>query len=141
MGLANVLPYFRECLCDLGYEEWEVEIDSENPPKTINEKSFRLTMGNVTIAPARHTTFSFTVPVVLNLYFNTHRDPVEGMDCALEDTDLVLCNLLDVEKRYGSVLKSVSPTSIIYEAIDATNDNILKAVIDFDIVLELEYRQ
>lgn len=140
MSLTLVLPYFRECLCDLNFEEWKTELDSDNPPSTIIERAFRLEIGNIIIQPARHTTFNFSFPVELNLYFKTYLDPVEGMDCALRTTEEVLCCLLAAEKRYGSDLKSISPTSIIYEALADTNDNVIKAIIDFDINLEIEYR-
>ena len=141
MGLCDVLPYFRENLCNAGYEEWTVELDSENPPNSIADKVFKLDVGNITASPARHTSFNFIFPVELIMYFKTFNKPIQGRDDALQEIDEVMGLLLDVEKRYGASLKSIVPTSVLLEAIDQTNDNILKVTIDFDVNLELEYRQ
>lgn len=140
MSLVSVLPYFRDCLCSLDYEEWVTELDSDVPPSTIIERSFRLEIGNIIANPARHTTFNFVFPVQLDLYFKTYRDQAEGTDCALERIEEVLCCILAAERRYGSDLKSISPSSIVFEAIADSNDNVMKAIIDFDVNLEIEYR-
>lgn len=141
MALCDVLPYFREQMCNDGYEEWEVELDSENPPNSIADKVFKLDVGNITGSAARHTTFNFLMPVEMILYFKTYNRPVKGRDDALREIDNVLANVLDVKKRYGVDLKSIVATSVLIEALDQTNDNILKVTIDFDVNLELEYRE
>ena len=140
MSLTKILPYFSDCLNSLSYEEWNTELDSESPPNTILEKSFQTKMGSITIESASHTTFKNTVPIELNLWFKTYADPAKGLNDALQKVEEVLCCLLDAKTRYGSDIKSISPTNIVFEAIDATNDNVLKAVLDFDVVIEVEYR-
>lgn len=141
MSLTKILPYFRTCLCDLGYEEWVTESESEEPPNQSIEDYFRLRIGSGTFDPVRHTSFPLTIPVEVNLYFNTHNDFKEGMDRFMEKTELALCKILSVNKRYGPEIKSIAPTGLRPEPIDGSNDNTVKAVLDFDVRLELEFKE
>lgn len=141
MGLCDVMPYFREKLCSQGYKEYDSELESDDVPKTIAEKSFKMDLGNITAGASRHTSFQFLVPVELVLYFHTYLNKAKGVDEAVEKVDDILALILDESSRYGSSLKAIEPTSILFEAVDESNDNTLRCVLDFDVKLELEYKQ
>jgi len=142
MSLTAVLPYFRDCICSIGYVEWEAEVTSDEPPNSTVERNFTLNLGNILVNPVNHTSFEYTVPVTVIIYTKTFRSKHEGIDCLLEKVDDVNCCLLDVRKRYqaaGGVIKSISPNNVNFEPISISNDNVLKAVMDFDVRLEVSY--
>jgi len=144
MMLTKVLPYFRDCLCSIGLEEWNGDVNSEEPPNTTIERNFTLQLGNILVEPVNHTSFTYEVPVTVVIYTKTYRSQIEGVDCLIEKAEEVNCCLLEVTKRYGGCedpLKSISPESISFEPISVTNDNVLKAVMDFNVRLEIEYRE
>jgi len=139
VSITKVLPYFRDCLCSIGLEEWTAEVTSDEPPNTTVDRNFR----NILAEAVNHTSFEYRVPVTVILYAKTFRSQIEGVDCLIEKVEEANCCLLDLVKRYQAEqnnIKAVVPTSVSFEPISVTNDNVLKAVMDFEVVLHVEYR-
>ena len=136
--LNRFIPYLREKLNALGYQEHDDEFDEDNIAATVIDKSYMIKTRGITSARSSHTTYEWTFPVEVLLWFKGFRKPSDAVDGALESVELVLDEVLDISSRYTVPgLMDVHPSTIDFEPIDAPNDCIIQASVGLTAVIQM----
>lgn len=130
MSLVSILPYFRNQLDDLGYDEWRDAFDVENIPENILDRSYHLTLGVADIGPANQTVTQFDVPVIVQLFYKgyTNDDSSTTVDKVIAESEVVFAAILSAANRLGTEVKNVVPQnfSVQPKSVSNTNDMILE---------------
>jgi hypothetical protein len=136
--LNRFIPYLRSQLNTLGYLEHDDEFDQDNVAKTIIDKSYMITPRGITSSRSSHTSYEWTFPVELILWFSGYRKPSEAVDGALENIEKILDEVLDISVRYSQEgLSDIYPTTIDFTPIDSSNDCIVQATVGLTAVIQM----
>lgn len=133
MSLTSVLPYFRNILDDLGFEEWRDAFDVENIPETDLDRAYHLTLGIADIGPANQSVTPFDIQVIVQLFFKgyTNNDSSATVDEIVFQAEIVLTNILSSSNRLGTDIKNIVPQSFLVQPKSVSNTN--------DMILELNF--
>ena len=143
MSLSKVIPYFRDKMTLLGYTEWEDEFNIENIPRSQLDSTYHIEIGLITGSEASHTCFDFDFPVTITIHscITNASGSSKAAEEMLEVSDNILCSLLLLEDRYSQEgFLKVTPTSVDFEPISSSNDNVIKVRLEFGVFLKKEYR-
>lgn len=136
--LNRFIPYLRSQLDGLGYVEHDDEFDQDNVAATVVDKTYMITPRGLTSSRSSHTSYEWTFPVVVTLWFSGYRKPSDAVDGALESVEKLLDNVLDIGSRYSQDgLSDIYPTTIDFEPIDSSNDCIIQASIGLTAVIQM----
>lgn len=136
--LTRFIPYVRTVLEDMGYTEHDDEFDQDNIAGTVIHKTFMITPGSLSSSVSSHTSFEWTFPVKVSLFFEGYRKPSDAIDGAIEGVELFLDQVLDVEKRFSiEGIQTLRPTSIDFNPIDGSNDTIIQASIGLTATIQM----
>jgi hypothetical protein len=136
--LNRFIPYLRGHLDALGYTEHTDEFDQDNVAKTVIDKTYMLTPGGLTSSRSSHTSYEWTFPVTLTLWFSGYRNPSDAVDGALESIENVLDNVLDIGSRYSQAgIMDIYPSSIDFEPIASSNDCTIQASVGLTATIQM----
>ena len=136
--LNKFIPYLRTQLDALGYTEHSDEFDQDNIAATVIDKTYMITPRGLTSSRSSHTSYEWTFPVNITLWFRGYRTPSDAVDGALESVESVLDNVLDIGSRYSQTgMSDIYPTAIDFEPIDKSNDCIIQASIGLTAVIQM----
>lgn len=136
--LTRFIPYLRTALDGLGFNEHEDEFDQDNIANTVIDKTYLITPNSITSSVSSHTSFEWTFPVVVTLFFSGYRKPSDAVDGALENIELFLDEVLDVSKRFSiEGLQTLRPTNIDFSPVDGSNDTIIQASIGLTATIQM----
>lgn len=136
--LSRFIPYLRGVLNDLGYQEHTDEFDEDNVASTVLDKTYMITPQGITSSRSSHTSYEWTFPVSVVLWFNGYRNPSDAVDGALDQIELFLDECLDIKKRNSiEGLADVYPNRVDFTPIDVSNDTVIQASISLVGVLNM----
>lgn len=141
MGLAEVLPFIRGRMSDLGYTEHNQPFEPDEIGGNIVDNAFHVEAGSVSASEANQLAHSFIFPFTVRIYKVGYSDILSAYDAVFEDADKVLADLLEPSVRLGqSFIKNITPSSIQPTALSVTNDNVIVLNLTFTARLELCYK-
>lgn len=135
MSLAAVRPYFSQHISALGFTEWTEPFGQENIPSTLIDKTFHQRTTGVASGSTNYTAVEFLVSQEIRLFFKGFKEPVNAVNEAMISAETVIIDLLNPSK-FNDEVKAVRLSSLEIEPFDeGLNDNIVLAVIEFDVVV------
>ena len=131
--ISSALSYARERLNALGYTEWDDGFNSDNIPRTIQDRAYHLTLGDCSNRKNSHDNLEIDCPVSVELYRAQSRKPKDLIDTGVSIADTVMADLLNAANRltYGNGLKNVNFQTMRVIKSNDSNDNSLRVQIDF----------
>lgn len=141
MKLGELTTLFDDKLTALRFKKWDLPFAYDNIPANILDRSFHLTVGQISSGPAVQLVHEFRVPIMVRLFFKGYRDPLSAMSAALSETDAIYAALLKPSVRLGGKdnLKDIRPVSVQPFPIDSTNDNSIILELLFESVLQYRF--
>jgi len=143
MSLTKVIPYVRDKMTLLGFEEWEDEFNIDNIPRSQLDKTYHLEIGLIDGSEASHTCFDFDFPLIMTVHscLTGPQGSSKAAEEMLELTDRILCSVLALEDRYSQEgFLKITPTSVDFEPLSSSNDNVIRVKIQFGVRIKEEYR-
>lgn len=135
MALELVRPYFRARVNALGFTEWQDGFGDDNIPESIIDKSYHLRHGNVSKLSRGGADIVYTVPITVSAFFSGYRDVSAAIDLGMAGAESIVNSCINIA-NYVSPIKIVEFTGFTVEPYDdAVNDNIVKALISFDVIV------
>jgi hypothetical protein len=131
MSLTAVKPYFKTHLSALGFREWLDAFNSENIPSTLLNGSFHLALPSSSAVPQNQHSLDISQSVTVTIARKGYRSSSAAVDQLLEDTQQILCRLLDPKYRVTGKLKNVLFDGSTVEALSQSNDNVALARLNF----------
>lgn len=136
MGLADVIPYFRERLNILGFSEWPQPFSFDNIPNNIIDNSYNIVVGSISGGPANHQAFTFEIPTTVRVLKKGFREPLKSRDKSLETADKIYGDLLAAQNRLNATgIKDVRPTNSQPVQLSETQDNIIILEMNFTTIV------
>lgn len=130
MSLANIYPYFRERLDGLGFSEWEDGFGRENIPSSILDKSYHILVESLAGGSINQTHQNVTASLSVQIIYKGYARPVEAIEQALADTELLVKDICKVSNRTRDMLNIVYDGSAL-EPLSVDNDNVVISRLDF----------
>jgi len=141
--LGDIRPFFRTRMAVLGLDEHDDGFNVENIAATRLENSFHIGLPSFSGISNSQDNQTISSVVLLTLFFRGTRDSNEGVDNALSKIDEVLDDLVNAENRLRSDIGilDVSLTDGTIEQLGDTNDNAIKAILDFKVLTVFSTRR
>jgi hypothetical protein len=136
MSLSLVRPFIRTRLNELGFQEWPDGFNTENIPETLLDKAYHIATPSADFGTLNHHDQPIDLRQELSIFRKGFRDPAEAIDTIIGDCEDIVCDLLDPENRFDGHLNIVFRGFTI-EPLNDENDNSVKAVLSFDVVVTL----
>lgn len=142
--LTQVRSYInsRMAVVEPDFKEWKDSLeDIGNIPKTLLDRSYHITLGVNTSTPQidRHIEDDFSV--VLSVFRRAYNSPVENRDTILQVANCIRLDIINHKNVEAFKLandgniEDVQSVSITPSEIEASNDNIIKVEIEFNVRL------
>ncbi|NQX99765.1 MAG: hypothetical protein HRT70_01280 [Flavobacteriaceae bacterium] len=142
--LSQVRDYIntRMSVVEPTYQEWKGSLeDIGNIPKTLLDRSYHITLNPTTSTEQSDNFIQETQNVFISVFKQGFTSSIEARDELMQIANCIrldIINFKNVEDykaaNDGNIEKVVS-IGITPNDIDATNDNIIKATIEIDVVL------
>jgi len=142
--LSQVRDYIntRMSVVEPTYQEWKGSLeDIGNIPKTLLDRSYHITLNPTTSTEQSDNFIQETQNVFISVFKQGFTSSIEARDELMQIANCIrldIINFRNVEDykaaNDGNIEKVVS-IGITPNDIDATNDNIIKATIEIDVVL------
>lgn len=137
MKNGDVLTYCREVLDGLDRSEHVDTFNFENIPKPRLSSAYHLELGQTTGQSNNQDHQIARVPVTVRLPYAPARSVKPIRDAAVEFADTVIAAFLDPRNRLTQTnsVKNVAFTTMALEPLDDSNDNGLKVIIVFTMLV------
>jgi len=142
--LSQVRDYIntRMSVVEPTYQEWKGSLeDIGNIPKTLLDRSYHITLNPTTSTEQSDNFIQETQNVFISVFKQGFTSSIEARDELMQIANCIrldIINFKNVEDykaaNDGNIEKVVS-IGVTPNDIDATNDNIIKATIEIDVVL------
>ena len=136
MAISSVRPYFRARMKALNFKEHKDGFNFNNVPSTLQDKTFHIDSGDLTIGSANQLTHEIDYKVTVRVYKRGFRDPNAALDAVDQTTETILTEILKPSNRLGTDIKDVVPDAIRKVPLDNSNDNAIILEMDFTAKLE-----
>lgn len=124
------------------YKEWRDALvfdDAQNVPSTLADTRYHIEMNSMTSTPAQDTLVQDSWLVTMTLLKYGFNDPLSALDSLLDDAFCIKSVIIDCrnveeykQANDGSI-EAVELLSINPSAIDASNDNVVKVQMQFNV--------
>lgn len=142
MSLTAVRPFFRSVLNGQGYQEWVDAFNVENIPSTLLTKgAYHIESNEVVGVKLNQSDQELEMRISVSMYFKGYRNPSEAVDSAINKIQNFLKELLKPSNRIGQYddgIKNVTFNDYALEPINISNDNIVKASVNFTVFVIIE---
>lgn len=134
LSLELVRPYFRTRLNALSYTEWADGFGIDNIPDTILDRSYHIQHGNIVQRSRGGSDIVYVVPITINVFYKGFRDVSTAIDQGMAGAEAIV-NACVKQANYTNPIKIVEFGGFTVEPLDESNDNTVKAVINFNAVV------
>lgn len=137
MTLDLVRPYFRARANEQsGWSEWTDGFNVDNIPSSVLDKRYHIGVPSVppSLIEQRDVTASATIDVVV--FFKGYRNPASCIDTAVSQTQAFMKSCLKASNRCTFI--NVKLNGLDFEALNADNDNHVKATVSFLVELSID---
>lgn len=138
MSLAAVKPYFRTKLKTLGHTEWTDAFNFENIPSTVLDKCFHLEFGNFEPGQQNNNAIEFEQKCIVRMFTKGFVNTATAMDTAITRVEAFIIVALGRSRLTTTGIKNVKMTSMTFEPIAESNDNVVMARMEFDLQIILD---
>lgn len=141
MSLTIVRPFFRTVLDGQGYTEWTDGFNFENIPSTLLDLSYHIETVNCVGVRMNQLDQELELDVKISLFFKGYRDPAEAIDLSIQKVEDFIKEVLKPGFRvgqYASGIKNIVFEGFALEPKDGTNDNLVKADVNFVVFVIIE---
>lgn len=133
MSWENVFDYFNAKLSSVGCAEWEVSFDEENIPNTLIDKAFVQSVVSITGVETMNQAIETNLSHEVRIFYKGFRNPREAEKEALAKASEAVAACV-AHTAQVNPFKGVYFTDLSLEPLsDAVNDNIIVAIIRFDV--------
>ena len=136
MKLADIRPFLREALTDLGFTEWPDGFNFANIPENISEKAFHILNPSGDGGPISMHDQQVSVLSEIRLFRKGFRNPGETIDKIMADLDNVICDLFHPEKRFDGHL-NITLNGFEINPLSDSNDNSVVATLNVNVKVTL----
>lgn len=134
--------YLRVQLKGLGLTEHKDAFWSDNNENTNIDESFHIEMGvGGYEINEMSDIISYGLPGTVRIFLDGGADPQDAVDQALDLSETVTSKILANDVRYGGINKKIQRvklSSIVFQPLEATNDNIIVIVFSFVAEINLD---
>jgi len=138
MSVSSIRQYFKDSFArvDSSRIEWRDAFNTENVPETILEKSYHIAFGSTSAVTLADSSLDLTIPVDVTFWVRGYLDSTEAIDTAMDLAESLSLDAITVDNSmyYNGFIKRVALINIDLAPIDASNDNIVKVVVGFDVL-------
>ena len=141
--IIEVKPHFRTRLKALGFgTELQRSFDLENVPRNQIDKAWHVLIGPVAGLGQNHTDQQMSVDTLVTVFLKGFRDEDNATIEAYEKGELIVADLCSAKSPNSRVaipcLKNIEFISMVAEPFDDSNDNIVRLLINFEVLLILD---
>lgn len=124
MSLTLVRGYFTNQCKAVGLTEWKDAFNNQNIPSTVIHKSFHIRSGEITgVKPVNNRDQELNCPVTITFFLKGFQNVVDAEQAGLALAEKLTVGIL--KNRLGTCVKNVILNSIVPEAFNDTNDNLV----------------
>lgn len=137
MKAADVLSYSRDRLKTLGRIEHADNFNFDNIAKQALQRAYHLEIGTATGLTNNQDHETANTPVTVRLPFQPQRAVKALREAAAEFADVVIAEFLKPSNRLTqpNSIKNVRFTTLNFEPLDSSNDDGLKIVLTFTMLV------
>lgn len=136
MRLADIRPFLREVVTDLGFTEWPDGFNFENIPENISEKAYHILTPSGDGGPISMHDQQVSVVNQIRIFRKGFRDPGEAIDTIMSDLDNVICDLFHPEHRFNGHL-NITLDGFEINPLSDSNDNSVVATLNVNVKVTL----
>lgn len=140
MSLVNVRGYFRTHMNAAGFKEWKDAFNSDNVPGAILNKSYHILSPTIVQQGHNQAHLELVETIEITFFLKGYRLPADAVDDAHTEAQGLLRRLLGHANRTQGNLKNVVLDTIDIEAYDENNDNLIKVVMRFGVLVIIDVR-
>ena len=139
MALLDVRTYFKARLEALGFTQWADPLNVENIPSHILENSYHIESDSGSVVSHNQYDMQLEIPVVVTIFKKGFRDVEQGFENAITAIENIIKECCKAENAKAQTnIKDVELENYSLQAIDTTNDNVIKCNINFKVILILD---
>lgn len=127
MSFTLARSYLRARCKAVGLTEHVDAFNTMNIPSNIIDKSFQLGAPTGASRKLNQNDHEFNINMELVVYVKGYRSPADGLDRCIEIVENLVKEIEKPSNRLGTCLKNVVCDSLNFEAIDESNDNVIRA--------------
>lgn len=137
MTLDVVRSYFRSRANEQsGWSEWTDGFNTENIPSSILDKKYHLGVPSISPSLIEQRDLTASASISIEAFFKGYRDPATCIDTAVSQTQAFIKTCLKASNRCTFI--NVSLNGLDFEALNADNDNHVKATVSFLVELSID---
>lgn len=140
-ALATIRPYFQSRMLAVSKEfrEWEDAFNEDNIPNSELNCAWHLLLTGGSLVSFNQHCLSMDVAVTLSAWEKGFKTPIEAVDSGLKKLEAIIQECCRHSKRLNQpFIKNVVPSGFNIGAINSTNDNIAKLVIQFTLRIHFD---
>ncbi len=142
MSYADVAPYFRARIENLGFSEWRDTFNFENIPATELESIYHLSVHSGQGVRQNHFDYELNCLVEVRFFKKGFRDSVEAKDAATIAVDSIIKECCKYsQSRVQTSIKDITFSSFRLDPIADTNDNFVIGEVFFNVKLYIDVNQ
>lgn len=129
--MTSIRSYFKTRCEDLGRVEHKDAFNFSNIGSSVLPKAFHIELDTFNGSPTNQSVLETTADVNVRLFFQGYREPIDGVNAAVEEGERLVKLCLRASNRVTGKIKNVSFNSMRIEALDGSNDNALISTLSF----------
>lgn len=141
--IIEIKPHFQTRLKALGFgDELERSFDLVNVPRNQIDKAFHILIGPVAGLGQNQTDQQMSVDTLVTVFFKGFRNEENATVEAYEQGELIVADICSASSPNSRVaipcLKNIEFISMVAEPFDDSNDNIIRLLVNFEVLLILD---
>jgi hypothetical protein len=140
MSITNIKTYFRTHLDANGFSEWTDAFNVNNIPSNILDKAYHIQFDSIN-GEKMHGENQTTKSIVLvRMFFKGFRNPNEGIDTALSESNDVILDIMKPTNRFGTDVKNTKFLTMSLEPVSDSNDNSIVVTSRFEVTTVFDFQ-
>lgn len=139
MSIKLVRPYIRTRMNALGFKEHLDLFNTDNIASTVLNKSYHIGQGLVTTRQIQMDYSEVEMNIILKFMVKGFRDMSSGIDSSIALTEDILESIINPSNRLLGNIKDCIFNSVSYDPLAVSNDNVIIATIDLNILSLIVY--
>lgn len=138
MSITALRPYFKTRCETVGLKQHMDVFNLDNIPSSVMDLSYHIGAPRIDGTKLNQNDQEISASIDISFFIKGARLVSDAIDKAISKSNDLIVEAQKPVNRIGVLIKNVSLSSVIYEPIDASNDNSVKCTVSFNCVLTIQ---